>query len=76
MGRALPQNHSREAVFDVLGAYFVEDQFEDRGVDGVDLVDFLDGLMCRGNAARDLISQVVIGTHRFPYDFGGLDDCQ
>lgn len=64
------------AVFDVLGAYFVEEFFADRGVEGVDLVDFLDGLICRGHPARMLIDEVVIGTHQFPYEYGGIANCQ
>jgi len=64
------------AVFDVLGSYFVEEFFEDRGVGGVDLVDFLDGLLCRGHDGRRLIDEMVIGTHRFPYDYGGIETCQ
>ena len=63
-------------IFDVLGAYFPTGWLADRGVDGVDLVDFLDGLMCRGSAREDDVRRVVVGQRKFPYDFGGPGGCR
>ena len=65
------------AIFDILGGYFLSDFLADRGVRGVDLVDFLDGLRCRGaENADDFIDDVVVGTHDFPYDFSGPEACR
>jgi len=62
-------------VFDVLGAYFPTSRLVDRGVDGVDLVDFLDGLMCRGQAPEATVRGVIVDRLDFPYDFGGPASC-
>lgn len=63
-------------IFDVLGAYFPTTRLVDRGVDGVDLVDFLDGLMCRGGAREEDVRRVVVSQRKFPYDFGGPGSCR
>lgn len=62
-------------IFDVLGRYFPTSRLVDRGVSGVDFVDFLDGLMCRGNAQSQTVRSVVVEQRKFPYDFGGPASC-
>ena len=64
------------AVFETMANYFRGDNFLDRGVEGVDLVDFLDGLLCRGHNPEQFIDDVVIDIHRFPYQAGGPENCQ
>lgn len=63
-------------IFDVLRWYFPIQWFADRGVGGVDLVDFLDGLLCRGAIDADPIQRVAVDRMRFPYDFGGPSGCR
>jgi len=63
-------------VFDVLGSYFPKPAFADRGVSGIDLVDFLDGWFCRGNADQAFIQNIVSTGHQFPYDYATLPSCQ
>jgi hypothetical protein len=63
-------------VFDVLGSYFPAPAFADRGVSGVDLVDFLDGWFCRGHADQAFIQNIVSTRHQFPYDYATLPSCQ
>jgi hypothetical protein len=68
--------HGSEPTFDVLGQYFPNPQrFADRGVSGVDLVDFLDGWFCRNHGDVDGIRTIVTGVG-FPYDFPSLQSCQ
>jgi hypothetical protein len=62
-------------VFDVLGGYFPTSGFADRGVQGVDLVDFLDGWFCRGNGDEDFIRDIVNVGHGFPYDYAAVASC-
>jgi hypothetical protein len=47
----------------------------DRGVKGVDLVDFLDGYLVLAGASVCAGLEVVIGMHNFPYDGGGPVPC-
>jgi hypothetical protein len=63
-------------IFDVLGNYFPSDNLVDRGVGGVDLVDFLDGWFCRGHDARADIMANFTTAHGFPYDYNGPADCR
>jgi len=63
-------------IFDVLGAYFPTGWLADRGVAGVDLVDFLDGLLCRGAGRSDEVQRVVVEQRKFPYDFAGPGSCR
>lgn len=64
------------AVFDVLGAYFPSTRLVDRGVEGVDLVDFLDGLMCRATGRERYVRLVAVDHLDFPYDFAGPGACR
>ena len=64
------------AIFETMANYLRSDEMEDRGVRGVDLVDFLDGLICRGHNPEDFIENVVIGVHQFPYEAGGPANCR
>jgi len=63
-------------IFDVLARYFPTNRLVDRGVDGVDLVDFLDGLMCRDTGRERYVRLVTVDHLRFPYDFGGTASCR
>jgi hypothetical protein len=62
-------------VFDVLGNYFPSPALLDRGVQGVDLVDFLDGWFCRGHEDSAFIYDIVSFGHGFPYDYASLPSC-
>jgi len=66
---------NRLAVFDAIFNYLPSDQFTDRGVPGVDLVDFLDGWFCRDWGQEADVEGVVVDERQFPYDFGGPDSC-
>lgn len=57
-----------DAVFSPLTDYLVPLP-NDRGREGRDLVDFLDGAMCSPVDVRATIQSVVVDTFRFPYDF-------
>jgi hypothetical protein len=51
----------------------------DRGVDGVDMVDFRDAWFCRdqdhaGEASTGVTG--VLGVHQFSYDFAPLESCR
>ena len=63
-------------IFDVLGNYFPSDGMVDRGVEGVDLVDFLDGWFCRGHGDQPYIENIVNTIAGFPYDFDGPSSCE
>lgn len=65
-----------DTVFDVLHNYFPSNQLIDRGVSGVDLVDFLDGWFCRGHQNEDHIRQIVTTELGFPYDYSALGSCR
>ncbi len=57
--------------------YFTRRPAPDRGVAGVDFVDFLDGYLClHGGADRAVIEQYVVMQRRFPYDFGFAGVCR
>jgi hypothetical protein len=59
-----------------LGNYFPGDALADRGLQGVELVDFLDGWFCRGHASSEVITEIVNESHGFPYDHPTLASCQ
>ena len=54
--------------------WFYLPQYEDRGYEGVDLVDWLDGWFCLGLNER-LQVQEILENRRFPYDFPELNSC-
>jgi hypothetical protein len=57
--------------------YFTRSPAPDRGVSGVDFVDFLDGYLClHAGADRAVIEQYVVMQRRFPYDFGFAGVCR
>jgi len=49
--------------------------YVDRGLTNVDLVDILDGLLCRGLATENQIDTLVNDAMGFGYDFGGPASC-
>jgi hypothetical protein len=63
-------------VLDVLSHYFPTGALQDRGVSGVDLVDFLDGWFCRGHGQQEAIRSIVNTTRGFPYDYAGPGNCR
>lgn len=67
--------HGSEPIFDVLANYFPSpDRFADRGLGGVELVDFLDGWFCRGHGSEADVRFLLQGLG-FPYDFAQLPAC-
>jgi hypothetical protein len=63
-------------IFDVLGNYFPSMGLADRGVMGVDMVDFFDGWFCRGHMQRQAIETNLNTIHEFPYDYAGIASCR
>ena len=65
-------------TFDVLANYFTsfDEPPAGRGVDGVELVDFLDGWFCRQHGERPLIELVIGDMAQFPYDYAGPENCE
>lgn len=60
----------------VLLRYFSRTPIPDRGVPGVDFVDFLDGYEClHGTGDRTAIRAYVVTQRNFPYDFAGATVC-
>jgi len=62
-------------IFDAVFNYFPRPDFPDRGVEGVDLVDFLDGWVCRGWGQHPAV-QAAADHYAYPYDFAAPVDCQ
>lgn len=57
--------------------YFTRTSAPDRGVTGVDFVDFLDGYLClHGGVDRSVIENYVVTQRRFPYDFNFAGVCR
>ena len=66
----------RSGIFDSVFGYFNKGPgFTDRGVAGVDLVDFLDGWFCRGWGHKLEVQDIVVFHRGFPYDFSGPLAC-
>jgi len=68
-----------DAVFAAF-SYLRGPKFHNRGVEGADLVDLLDGWFClghddRGDATTG-VEGIVKGLFHFPYDFAALADCR
>ena len=59
-------------IWDVATKYMTK---QDRVNSGADLVDFLDGLVCRKHATPLQVYTMYVGTYKFPYDFGGPNTC-
>lgn len=64
----------RRAIFDSVFSYFRHSLFADRGVPGVDLVDFLDGWFCRDWENSSGLG-ALLNEMKFPYDFHGPVGC-
>jgi len=74
---------SNIGVWNVITTYFKKDnsKFSDRGVAGVDLVDFLDGWFCLGYGEKGEDDSTgvrgnVKGLHKLSYDFTDLASCE
>ena len=64
----------RSALFDALFTHLGGPAWTDRGADGVELVDLLDGWLCRGWPGRPALDG-LLAHHAFGYDFGGPSGC-
>ncbi len=61
----------------VLTSYLRRTPTPDRGAEGVDLVDYLDGYLCVNDGAdRATIMSYLVTQRRFPYDFGFAEVCR
>lgn len=49
--------------------------YVDRGIEKVDVVDLLDGMLCRGHASESAIDELVNDAMAFGYDFDGPASC-
>jgi len=65
----------RLGVYDTIFNYFPSFHNQDRGVQGVDFVDFLDGWFCREWGDTATVTDMVVTDRKFPYDFGGPELC-
>lgn len=63
------------AIYDAIFNYLPSSHLVDRGVVGVDLVDFLDGWLCRGWNSMESLQELVVDHRQFPYDFEGPESC-
>lgn len=54
--------------------YFLSADNVERGAPGIDLVDYLDGVVCLGLTDRASLT-ALLAARRFPYDFGGPTTC-
>ncbi len=63
------------AIYDAVFNYLPSDDFSDRGADGVDLTDFLDGWLCRGWGQLDALLELVVEHRQFPYDAAAPGSC-
>jgi len=59
-------------TWDVATTYLVK---KDRGWWGVDFVDFVDGLLCKGYITVGQAAVLYNGSYKFPYDFLGPKSC-
>nr|ACU26448.1 hypothetical protein [uncultured bacterium HF186_25m_18N5]ACU26507.1 hypothetical protein [uncultured bacterium HF186_25m_27D22] len=66
---------ARAGIYDVLFTYFNMGSWVDRGVSGVDLVEFLDGWFCRGWKKTSAIEDLLVNHRQFNYDFDGPLAC-
>lgn len=70
-----PVDRMRSAVYDSIFTYLPSDNYVDRGEEGVDLTDFLDGWFCRGWDEESDVEKLVVDHYDFPYDFDGPEGC-
>ena len=66
---------ARAGIYDVLFTYFNMSSWVDRGVSGVDLVEFLDGWFCRGWKKTTAVEDLIVNHRQFNYDFDGPLAC-
>lgn len=64
----------RQGVYDVVFNYFTSAWFVDRGLQGVELVDYLDGWYCRGWGQASGVD-FVLDNHTFVYEGSGPETC-
>jgi len=70
-----PVDEARFGIYDSVFQYLPSAAFSDRGVSGVDFVDFLDGWACRGWGERAGLEALVVDERKFPYDFASVPAC-
>jgi hypothetical protein len=64
-------------AMNVITSYFRRTPFPDRGEPGADLVEYLDGYLCRNMGAdRSTIMNYLVNSRRFPYDFDYMAVCR
>ncbi|MBR58505.1 MAG: hypothetical protein CMH54_10850 [Myxococcales bacterium] len=61
-------NHMSTGIYDVIFNHLPGDHFLDRGAEGVDLVDFLDGWLCN-DWGQEAAMSGLLNERIFPYDF-------
>ena len=66
---------ARSGIYDVIFTYFNMPSWTDRGVFGLDLVEFLDGWFCRGWKKTTLVQDLIVNHREFNYDFDGPLAC-
>lgn len=64
----------RLPIYDSIFTYMDHHLFADRGPDGVDLIDFLDGWFCRGWEDKDGLQQLLL-YYQMAYDWDGPSGC-
>lgn len=67
--------NQRLGIYDSVFNYFPTFHYADRGISGVDFVDFLDGWFCRDWGEEELVNPLVVEYRKFPYDFDGPGLC-
>ncbi len=70
-----PVDRMRNAIYDVLFSYLPSDAYVDRGPEGVDLGDFVDGWLCRGWGLEDEVRALLVDHYGFDHAFDGPRDC-
>lgn len=64
-------------MLNVSTQHFTRSPLPNRGVTGIDFVDFLDGYLClNAGADRDVIQRYVVTERGFPYDFNYMGVCR
>lgn len=70
-----PVDRLRDGIYDVLFTYFPSDDYTDRGAEGVDLSDFLDGWFCRDWGDQESVRMLLVDHYAFDYGFDGPSGC-
>lgn len=75
-GESLDLVHGKRLpIYDSVFNYLPGPKFHDRGVEGVDLVDFLDGWFCRAWGENIPVMKLLTEKYFFGYEIGGPTNC-